>query len=75
MKVIGKQVWSGIVIIVVTTLLMGSYSVYSDISSNTNHRLGSIIHEDKMDYISEVLVRIETNQKILLNKYNKDVNK
>lgn len=75
MSGIYKQVWVGVIVIILTSLLAGSYSAYSDISANTNHRLGSVIHEDKLDKLAETLIRIETNQKILLNKYESDINK
>jgi hypothetical protein len=74
-NLIGRQVLTGVVIILISTLLMGSYNTYSDIIANTDHRISSVIYEEKLDKISESLIRIETNQTILLNKYDNDVNK
>lgn len=63
-----KQIFSGVAVILLTGLIMGSVDVYSSVRTNTEHRLDS-----KEDEIYSILLRVEANQKFLMKKYDAEV--
>jgi len=74
MSILNRQVLNGVVVIFITTCIIGSYTLYNEISANTLHRLNNNTQEAKINKISESLIRIETNQAILLKKYDNEIN-
>ncbi len=64
-----KTIVSGVAVILLSGLIMGSVDVYSSVQSNTKHRL-----ESKEDKMYELLVEIKTNQEFLIKRYDAEVN-
>ncbi len=65
-----KTITSGVAVIILGGLIMGSVDVYSSVQANTEHRL-----ESKEDEMMEILIEIKANQEFLIKKYDADVNK
>ncbi len=65
-----KQVFSGVAVILLTGLIMGSVDVYSSVQANTEHRVNS-----KENEIYSILLKVEANQKFLMKKYDAEVNR
>ncbi len=65
-----KQIFSGVAVILLAGLIMGSIDVCGSVRANTEHRLGS-----KEDEIYSILLRVEANQKFLMKKYDAEVNR
>tara|TARA_B100001063_G_C16779142_1_gene569375 strand:- start:8040 stop:8249 length:210 start_codon:yes stop_codon:yes gene_type:complete len=66
---VAKTICSGVAVILLAGLIMGSVDVYSSVQANTKHRL-----ESKEDKMYELLVEIKTNQEFLIKRYDAEVN-
>jgi hypothetical protein len=64
-----KTILSGVAVILIAGMVMGSVDVYSSVQANTKHRL-----ESKEDKMYELLVEIKTNQEFLIKRYDAEVN-
>lgn len=65
-----KTIFSGVAVILLSGLIMGSVDVYSSVQANTEHREGS-----KEDEMYEILIEIKANQEFLIKRYDAEVNK
>lgn len=65
-----KTIFSGVAVILLAGLIMGSVDVYSSVQANTAHRL-----ESREGEMLELLIEIKTNQEFLIKKYDADMNK
>lgn len=65
-----KTIFSGVAVILLAGLIMGSVDVYSSVQANTEHRENS-----KDDEMYEILIEIKANQEFLIKKYDADMNK
>ncbi|CAH9015919.1 TMhelix containing protein [Vibrio phage 242E40-1] len=64
-----KTIYSGVAVILLAGLIMGSVDVYSSVQANTKHR-----EESKEDEMYEILIEIKTNQEFLIKRYDSEVN-
>ncbi|CAM0102607.1 hypothetical protein VPH209E381_0018 [Vibrio phage 209E38-1] len=64
-----KTIFSGVAVILLAGLIMGSVDVYSSVQANTKHR-----EESKEDEMYEILIEIKTNQEFLIKRYDSEVN-
>lgn len=64
-----KTTLSGVAVILISGMVMGSVDVYSSVKANTKHRL-----ESKEDKMYELLVEIKANQEFLIKRYDAEVN-
>ncbi|CAL9958155.1 hypothetical protein VPHK63_0031 [Vibrio phage K63] len=64
-----KTIYSGVAVILIAGLIMGSVDVYSSVQSNTKHR-----EESKEGEMYEILIEIKTNQEFLIKRYDSEVN-
>lgn len=77
-----KQTLSGVAVVIIAALLMGSYTTYTDISMNTEHRVSSVVEKkidkligmqtkfsDELNAASKRQAEIHTNQKWLMREY------
>lgn len=65
-----KTIFSGVAVILIAGLIMGSVDVYSSVEANTMHRL-----ESREDEMLELLIEIKSNQDFLIKKYYADMKK
>ncbi len=65
-----KTIFSGVAVILLAGLIMGSVDVYSSVQANTEHRENS-----KDDEMYRILLKIEANQDFLIKKYDADIKK
>lgn len=65
-----KTITSGVAVIILSGLIMGSVDVYSSVKANTEHRESS-----KEDEMYELLIEIKTNQEFLIKRYDAEVHK
>ena len=65
-----KTIFSGVAVILLGGLIMGSVDVYSSVQANTSHRL-----ESKEGEMMSILIEIKANQEFLIKKYDAEVNK
>lgn len=65
-----KTIFSGVAVILLAGLIMGSVDVYSSVQANTEHRENS-----KDDEMYRILLKIEANQDFLIKKYDADMKK
>lgn len=77
-----KQIVSGVAVVVIAALLMGSYTAYTDVSKNTEYRESNII-EKKIDTLIDMQTKfseslattnkhqaeIRTNQAWIMQEY------
>ncbi len=66
---VAKTIYSGVAVILIAGLIMGSVNAYSSIQANTEHRVGS--REGEM---YEILIEIKANQEFLIKRYDSEVN-
>ena len=64
-----KTILSGVAVILIAGLIMGSVDVYSSVQANTKHR-----EESKESEMYEILIEIKTNQEFLIKRYDSEVN-
>lgn len=64
---VSKTIFSGVTVILLAGLIMGSVDVYSSVQENNKHRL-----ESKEDEMYKILLRIEANQVFLIKEYDAD---
>ncbi|CAH9016075.1 TMhelix containing protein [Vibrio phage 381E49-1] len=64
-----KTIYSGVAVILIAGLIMGSVDVYSSVQANTAHR-----EESKEGEMYEILIEIKTNQEFLIKRYDSEVN-
>lgn len=64
-----KTIFSGVAVILLAGLIMGSVDVYSSVQANTEHRENS-----KDDEMYEILIEIKANQEFLIKRYDSEVN-
>lgn len=65
-----KTITSGIAVILLSGLIMGSVDVYSSVQANTEHR-----EESKEDEMMDLLIEIKANQEFLIKRYDAEVHK
>lgn len=65
-----KTITSGIAVILLSGLIMGSVDVYSSVQANTEHR-----EESKEDDMMDLLIEIKANQEFLIKRYDAEVHK
>ncbi|CAM0042627.1 hypothetical protein VPHK394_0016 [Vibrio phage K394] len=65
-----KTIYSGVAVILLSGLIMGSVDVYSSVQANTEHRESS-----KEDEMYELLIEIKTNQEFLIKRYDAEFHK
>ncbi|CAM0040195.1 hypothetical protein VPHK17_0037 [Vibrio phage K17] len=64
-----KTIYSGVAVILIAGLIMGSVDVYSSVQANTKHR-----EESKEGEMYEILIEIKTNQEFLIKRHDSEVN-
>lgn len=64
-----KTIYSGVAVILIAGLIMGSVDVYSSVQANTKHR-----EESKESEMYEILIEIKANQEFLIKRYDSEVN-
>ena len=64
-----KTIISGVAVILLAGLIMGSVDVYSSVQANTKHR-----EESKESEMYEILIEIKANQEFLIKRYDSEVN-
>ena len=64
-----KTIFSGVAVILIAGLIMGSVDAYSSVKANTKHR-----EESKESEMYEILIEIKTNQEFLIKRYDSEVN-
>ncbi len=65
-----KTIYSGVAVILLSGLIMGSVDVYSSVQANTEHR-----EESKEDEMMDLLIEIKANQEFLIKRYDAEVHK
>lgn len=64
-----KTIYSGVAVILLSGLVMGSVDVYSSVQANTKHG-----EESKDSEMHEILIEIKANQEFLIKRYDSEVN-
>jgi hypothetical protein len=66
---VAKTIYSGVAVILIAGLIMGSVDVYSQVQANTKH-----IRDSKEGEMYEILIEIKANQEFLIKRYDSEVN-
>ena len=68
-----KSLVVGVGVVIVSTLALASGDLYQEIKDNTRFRESSVEVFEMVNENHEILVRLEANQKFLLQKYDRDI--
>ncbi len=67
-----KQIIVGLTVAIGSTAVYGTLQLYDSIQLNTKHRVDMEDVSTRIEENHQILIRLEANQKFLLERYHKD---